>query len=375
MQEHHPFERPGTDATPRPRPDMAGGVSAQTEVPEDKKGTADGEDFRKSADSSSRLISGQNLAGRTLTGLSFAGFTLEKCDFSGSDLTGCDFTGASIQDCSFAGAKLTDALFDEAFCRETSFKDANLRQTSFVRTRCVHVFLDGADLERALFEHTVFEDMPTVSACLHQATLIGLASVPSFHHGNLSQMQCLDCDFTGVHCLHVQAQELVLQNCRGRNMVFEGCDLTLLAATQGDYAGATFLNSICSLAAFSGSDLTNANFTGSLLDLSHFDGSILKNAHLTGVTLTKASFARADLRACDLEGADLSMADLSHALLEHARFDRAKLSLANCHGADLDLASTKEADLTGIRRTDAARLRAEKFQAQVCTNGGDHGLR
>ena len=77
------------------------------------------------------------------TGKDFAGKTLTDTNFLGADLVGANFQGAKLKGVMFSQANLTGANFDEAI-----FSSSSKGPTSFVL----------ADLERASFQHAVFED-------------------------------------------------------------------------------------------------------------------------------------------------------------------------------------------------------------------------
>ena len=114
---------------------------------------------------------------------------------------------------------------------------------------------------------------------------------------------------------------------------------------------------------FSGSDLSDVNLTGANLTKCTFDETILKNinlkeakidhcsfigsiltcGNLRSVVARETNFQNARMAGCDLRESDCTMANFTGTVLKMANFDKANLFNVIWTGANIDLATFKNA--------------------------------
>lgn len=258
-------------------------------------------------------LSGARIERCKLDGANLAEAELSMASFDGCSLTEADLTSVRAQRARFHHCDLSDAVVRESFVREARFGSCTLRRTELAQsdladTHWMSCTLDEADLSGATLEQAVFRDSTLVDAWLEG----------------------------GV---------------KARRLRLDGCDATLLRASEGgDFQEASFKRARLDGARFGQANLRRASFNLATLSRADFSeaslleaalvGCDLRHARFDGASMVRAALMKSNLMQARFEGANLTSADLRGASLYqaelfHARLDDARLDLADTEGTRL----------------------------------------
>ncbi len=297
------------------------------------------------------VAAGESLRGRDLSGVDLSGVGLVGADLRGAILTRANLSGAHLERCQLDGATLVEAelslaSFDGCSLREADLTGARAHRVRWHDTALVLAAVGGCYLREARF----------MSVDLTRAELGG---------SDLSEADLRDCRLVEADLSGCLLERAVFTRCelleawleggvRAREAVFDGCDATLLRASEGaDLEGASFKKAVLdgarfgdarlrgasfqlarlSRADFSGAFLHDASLMGCDLRMARFDGASAVGATFVRSNLMQARFADTNLSGADLRGANLYQAELLGARLDGARVDLANLDGTRYHGA------------------------------------------
>ncbi|MDO6731941.1 pentapeptide repeat-containing protein [Marinovum sp. 2_MG-2023] len=154
----------------------------------------------------------------------------------------------------------------------------------------------------------------------------------------------------------VQSWTRKLLDYRGFLLDLGNCNLRGAYLVEGNFAGASFINSELQAANFDGANLRGAN-----LFAVNSEEALFRRAHLQGANLSAANLNRADFQEAFLQGADMSDARMSDAFLVLANIQSANLSGAFLQSAILRSVAAWGAQLATCR-LQHAQLQGARLQ-------------
>jgi uncharacterized protein YjbI with pentapeptide repeats len=282
-------------------------------------------------------LSGANLSGLDLSGGDFTGAILARANLSGAHARGARFDGATL-----ASAELSYAVF-----HEVSFRGANLSPVRAERVRFAECQFDGADATESYFRNARF------ARCTFEATELGESELGEaiFEECKLDGVDMSRARLEGATFARSTLVDAWLEGIHAERAIFDGCDCSLLRASEGaELAGASFKRAKLDGARFGTSKLRGASFALASLTRADFQGAMLAQAKLVGCSMRHARF----------DDAVLVQASLMKSDLYQARFERANLKHADLRGASLFQAELLEAQLEdaqlGLAFLDGTRI-------------------
>lgn len=130
--------------------------------------------------------------------------------------------------------------------------------------------------------------------------------------------------------------------CRKRNLIMTGVDLSGANLLRSDLSSSDLRNSEFTGANFRKSNLVRAALGNSTAVGANFTGIIASRTDFSGGDFSGSSFAKAETSRSDFTGAKLSGADMSK-----AEFSRARFGGANINEVKFDFTNLARADLRG----------------------------
>ncbi|HJL20165.1 MAG TPA: DUF2169 domain-containing protein [Sandaracinaceae bacterium LLY-WYZ-13_1] len=283
------------------------------------------------------LLAKESLAGRDLAGADLSAFDLVEIDLRGAILARANLSGARLERCLLEGAVLAEAELSQA-----SFSGCDLREADLTSVRAQRVRLLDCDLRDASVGDSFLREARLHSCRLERATLAG---------SDLAASDFASCRLDEADLSASVLDEAVFRQCslvdawleggvRARKLRLEGCDATLLRASEE-------------------ADLEDASFEKATLDGARFGGARLRGAKLNLASLRRADFSDAFLHEASLVGCDLRLARFDRASmvravlmksnLMQARFEEANLAFADLRGANLYQAELYRAQTAEVR--------------------------
>lgn len=291
------------------------------------------------------------------------GESLAGWDLSGVDLSGVGLVGADLRGTILARANLSGAYFEKCVLDGAQLAEAELSMGSFDSCSFVGASLHGSRAQRVRFHDCKMQDATLTEVFLHEARFMTCdLSRAELAGSDASKSDWRECELGEADLSGSILAEAVFSRCRlvdtwleggvdAPRAVFDGCDASLLRASEG-------------------ANLEGASFKKTKLDGARFGTSRLRGAVLNLATLTRADFSESflheasligcDLRAARFDGASLVNAALTRSNLMQASLAKANLSGADLRGANLFQAELMDAKLSGAR-TDLANLEGTRF--------------
>lgn len=287
------------------------------------------------------------------------GWDLTGADLSGMDLRGANLSGALLESANLSGCQLDAAQLDYAVLARTLLSGASLRDASCVGANFSHVRADsarfsGAHLHDAQWLHALLDECD-----LREVQL----------SGELNNMACFDCDFTGaqLHMLDCAEVELVgcaLQGTRLEGVTWRECTWQEIDATGCVMNDCNFSECELSGNVFAQSRIEACSFgMGTQMQECDFMAATLVDCNWRDTPLQRSRFAQATLKACDVSGADLTGADFSAAHAQGLLAQGTVFSAALLVGANLMQALLNRADLRACNLSHANLFEADIGEA------------
>ena len=199
---------------------------------------------------------------------------------------------------------------------------------------------------------------------------------------DLTRWTVMNTDLRSVNFAQARLNQAYLRCCNLAGQRFTGCDLTMTLFNEAKLQGADFSGLALDRTSFMGAHLQQAKLVGIKGNYTALLGANLGQADLSGAVFEMADASDADLTGsncsdsrwhmCMLQrakamqarfvNASLVYCDLSHADLSAADFSRADLSGANLHAILGGGTRWEGAQREGVRETDEALARAERWQ-------------
>jgi uncharacterized protein YjbI with pentapeptide repeats len=179
------------------------------------------------------------------------------------------------------------------------------RTIDFRYAKLENVKFDGANLEKAKFDHAV----------------------------------CKGCSFVGAEMSGADMSFAKMDNSNFSGAGLEGAGMDFMKANGGNFTSANLKDVSADHGKFNGASFTGATMSDFDSDFGHFNGADLSDAVLSGASLTFAAMKGADLSRANLDSADLSYAGFSGAT---------GFQSATCSGATFEFMTCPSGKSVGV---------------------------
>lgn len=183
----------------------------------------------------------------------------------------------------------------------------------------------------------------------HKTILAGLAICVAFATGYLGKPE----PAFAANCKASPTAGVDWQDCRKRNLILEGSDLSGGKLSDADFSSTDLR----------GTKLDSADFSKAALARAMLDKAHAPEARFEKALGYRTSFAGANLANANFNKAEMHRANFSDAILTNADFDKSELGRVDFSGADINNARFRYANLS------RADFRSAKFDTAIDFTG------